>query len=153
MSLTVNVASQANSGFRCYFQISNGDSPETFRTLSEVIDVPGTSESQFIEEVTHMGSPNGNVEKIALGLSEQAPFTLPMNFVADNTDQILLLRTRIREKVQRNYRIVFTDANQTHVTFNAFVSNFEINHMQKSKADLSIEFTPTGGYTWGAITP
>lgn len=148
MSLVVNVKSRANSGFRCYFQIGNGDSPETFRTLAEVVDVPGVSESQFIEEVTHMASPNGKVEKIALGLSEQAPFTLPMNFVADNTDQILLLQTRITERTQRNYRIVFTDDQQTYVTFNAFVSNFEINHTQKSKADLSVEFTPTGGYAW-----
>jgi len=149
--LVENLKSRANSGFSCYFQIGDGDSPEGFTTLAEVVDVPGISESQFIEEVTHMASPNGKVEKIAIGLSEQAPFTLPMNFVADDANQVILIQQKINERTQSNYRVIFTDALQTYVTFSAFVSNFEINHTQKSKADLSIEFTPTGGYAWDTL--
>lgn len=142
-------ASNANPGFGCMFVIGNGQSTEVYSDLAEVRNIPSFGTTHRTAEVTHMSSPNGWVEHIGLGLKEGKAFSLALNFVADNTDQILLYRTRVESGVKANYGIDFTDDAQTTVRFRAIINDADITHDRDSQADATISVLPTGGYSWG----
>lgn len=144
--------SNARPGFGVQFQISNGDSPETFDPMAEITDVPGVGTTHRTDEVTHMSSPGGWAEYIGLGVKEGKSFTLALNFVADDADQILLYRTRLESGVKANYRIQFTDVSNTTLTFEAIITDSDIGHARDSKADLSITVQPSGPYAWGTAS-
>ena len=145
--------SRANPGFGVKFQVGDGDSPELFVTEAEVTDVPGFGVTHRTDEVTHMSSPEGWAEYIKLGIKEGKSFTLALNFVADSTSQKALYQTRVEGKAAHNYRIVFTDDQETSVTFEALIVDIDINHARDAKADLSISIQPSGKFYWLALNP
>jgi len=120
----------------------------TWSELGEITDVPGIGASHRTDEVTHMSSPNGWAEHIGLGVKEQKAFTLALNFVADDTQQILLYQTRIASGDKNTYKIVFTDELATGLVFDAIVSDTDMGHPRDGKADASYQFQPTGEPTW-----
>lgn len=122
---------------------------EVFTEIAEITDLPGFGTTHRTDEVTHMSSPNGWVEHIGLGIKEGKAFTLAMNFVGDDADQIELFQTRVESGNRHNYRIQFTDDDLTQVTFAAIISDSDISHPRDAKADLAIQVLPSGGYTWG----
>ena len=140
------VASNANPGFGALFKIGDGATTEAFTTLAEVSGIPGFGTTQRTSEVTHMQSTA--VEHIGLALYEGKAFTIPLNFVADNSQQVTLIQTRVQDGSKHNYQIAFTDDSSSTVTFSAIVSDADINHDRDSHAQASITFLPTGGYTW-----
>lgn len=147
--------SNARPGFGVQFLVGQGDSPETFVELAEVIDVPGLGHTVVTDEVTHMGSPNGVAEYIKVGVKEGKSFTLPMNFVADYAAQKAFFDSLITEAGdgRHNYRIKFTDVSGTYITFEAIASDTTINHAQRAKADCAVTFQPSGPWSWGVTTP
>jgi hypothetical protein len=144
--------SRANPGFGVKFMMGNGASPEVFAELAEITDLPGFGTTHRTDEVTHMSSPNGWVEHIGLGIKEGKAFTLNLNFVADDVDQIALFQTRVESGGKHNYKIQFTDDDDTNVTFEAIISDTDIGHPRDAKADLSVTVLPSGGYAWDAST-
>lgn len=121
---------------------------EVFTEVAEVLSIPGVGITQRTAEVTNMGSPNGWAEHIATGIKEGKPFTLPMNFVANAADQILLFQTRAADGTKNNYRIQFTDSDPTTLTFPAIVTETDIGHEVNSQAQGSVTFMPCGEHTW-----
>lgn len=144
-----DIASLAIPGFGTYFQISNGDSPETFAVLGEVKDVSGIGVTHLNEDVTHQASPAGFMEKIALGLKENKPFNLEMNFTGgDYAAQKTIIQTEALSKTKKNYKISWPDAAQTSVIFSANISDVTIDAPLKGAAKATIQVTPSGGNTW-----
>lgn len=137
-------------GFGALFLIGNGDSPETFQALAEVVDITGFGFTQMVADATHQLSPGGWVEKISLGLKEGKPFSVPVNFVADDAQQVTLIQTRASDGSKHNYQLQCTDVSQTTITFEAVITDVTINHPQRDKADASIEFTPSSAYVYAA---
>jgi hypothetical protein len=141
--------SRANPGFGVQFQVGDGDSPELFVTEAEITDVSGFGTTHRTDEVTHMSSPDGWVEHIKLGVKEGKAFNLSLNFVADSTSQRALYQTRVEGKDKHNYKIIFTDEDETYVIFEAIIADTDIAHPRDAKADLTIQVLPSGGYEWG----
>lgn len=144
--------SRANPGFGVQFKFGDGASPEVFTAISEIIDVPSIGTTHRTDEVTHMSSPGGWAEHIGLGVKEGKAFTLAMNFVADDPDQIALYQTRVESGAKVNYQIVFTDDELTTLTFEAIVQDTDISHARDSKADFAVQVQPSGPYNWSAST-
>lgn len=144
--------SRANPGFGVKFKMGDGNSPEQFTEIAEIVDVPGIGTTHRTDEVTHMSSPGGWAEHIGLGVKEGKAFTLALNFVADDEDQIALYQTRVESGGKHNYQIAFTDDDATTLTFEAIINDTDISHPRDAKADLSVQVLPSGGYTWGAST-
>lgn len=122
---------------------------EVFTDLAEIVDVPGIGGTHLTADVTHMSS-DGWVEQIKIGLKEAKPFTLPMNFVADDSVQRDIFETRFESEDENNYRVLFTDDSETYIEFPALVTDIDITHAQRNKAEISVQFTPAAGYTWSA---
>jgi hypothetical protein len=144
--------SRANPGFGIKFKMGNGASPEVFDEIAEVVDVPGVGVTHRTDEVTHMSSPGGWAEHIGLGVKEGKQFSLAMNFVADDVDQIALYQTRVASGGKHNYQILFTDDDSTTLTFEAIISDVEMSHSRDSKADLTVQVLPSGQFNWDAAT-
>lgn len=141
-------ASNANTGFGCTFAMENATTPGTFDVLAEVQGVPGIGSTQRTSEVTHMTSPGGFAEHIGLGIKDHKPITLPLNFVADDAEQIKLFRQRVGDTDPHNYQIAFTDESDTTLTISAIVTETSIDHEPSSHAQGSVTFLPTGDITW-----
>lgn len=141
-------ASNANPGFGCTFAIGDGASTEAFTVMAEITSISGFGTTHRTDEVTHMTSPNGWAEHIGLGVKEGKAFTLALNFVADDAQQISLYQTRVESGSINNYRIAFTDDGASTCTFAGIISDVDINHERDSKADATITVLPTAGYTW-----
>jgi len=140
--------SNANPGFGVEFRIGDGGGPEAFTAMAEVAGIPGFGTTQRTSEVTHMSSTDGWVEHIGLGLKEGKAFSIPLNFVADDSDQILLYQTRVESGETHNYQIGFTDDSNSTVTFAAIIQDTDINHDRDSHAQMTITILPTKEYTW-----
>ena len=141
-------ASRANPGFGVQFQVGDGGSPETFATMAEVLSVSGVGTTHRTAEVTHMTSPDGWAEHIGLGVKEGKAFTLGLNFVADDAAQVALYQTRVESGGRHNYRVIFTDAGDSQMTFEAIITDTTIGHERDAAADMSISILPSGGFTW-----
>lgn len=126
---------------------------EVFTLLAEITDLPGFGTSHRTDEVTHMSSPNGWAENIGLGVKEGKAFTVALNFVADDPAQVALFQTKVESGTTNNYRIRFTDKAFSGVTFGAIVNDTDISHPRDAKADLSVQFLPSGPYTWATGLP
>jgi hypothetical protein len=144
---------QAKPGFGCTFAVGDGNSPEQFTVQAEVVEVPGVGGTHITAEATTMTSPGGFTEHIGLGLKELKAFTLPFNFVADSNAQIVLYQTRFASGAAHSYRVKFTDDSGTYLTFEAIVTDIDITHAQRAKADLAVQFLPTGPFSYGVTTP
>jgi len=142
-------ASNANPGFGILFAVGDGASPEDFsNVLAEITNVSGFGTSHRTAEVTHMTSPDGWVEHIKLGVKEGKAFTLALNFVADDVDQVSLFQTRLEGTEKHNYQITFTDDSGSAVIFEAAITDSDITHDRDSKADMTVSVLPSGAYSW-----
>lgn len=139
---------KARPGFGATFMLGNAGSPEVFTALSDVVGIPSIGSAQRIVEATHMLSPEGWSEHIATGVKDGNSFTLPLNFVADEAAQISLYKTRATDGSVHNYRVSFTDAGDSTLTFPAIITNVEITHEIDSKADATITFQPVGEFVY-----
>lgn len=144
--------SGARPGFRTVLGIGDGDtnpSNETFLVLAEILDFPETGTAHRTTEVTNMTSPEGWVEHIALGIKELKPFTLPLNFIADDTDQIELYQNRVANGSKNRYMIQFTDEAKTTLIFSAVVNDTGIAGPRDAQATINVSFLPTSAPIWG----
>lgn len=141
-------ASNAVPGFGVEFRVGDGASSETFIAVADVTGVSGLGISHRTAEVTHMASPSGWAEHIALGVKEGKPFTLNLNFVADDSEHTSL-RTAVENGTKGNYQIGFTDDSDSNLTFAAILQDLDINHDRDSQVVGTIQVLPSGVHTWG----
>lgn len=139
--------SNARPGFGVTLQYHDGGSPGSYIDVAEITGIPGVGTTVRTSEVTHMQSPGGWAEHIGTGVREGKSFTVPVNFIADDTSHVLLFQTR-SDGSRNEYRITFTDVGTTTLTFNAIVTESDISHERDSHATGSITFLPSGAFTW-----
>lgn len=111
----------------------------------EIIDVgiPGWSREAI--DATHHASPNGWGEVIMAGVRRQQPFSVSINWIAENTGD---LKAEI-EGAMAWWKIEFPDAGDSYVAFKAGVTGFEFDGATPDgKLGATITFTPSGEPTW-----
>lgn len=102
-------ATQAKSGFGTLFQRGDGATPtEAFTTVAEIKNIRGPEEILETVDATHMESPQGFRERVTT-LLDAGQIVLAMQFVPGDTSQNNI-RNDQRNKVRRNFRIVFPGA-------------------------------------------
>lgn len=147
--------SLANPSFPTQFGIGDGGSPEAFVGCAEVREVPDIGVDQQIAEVTNMSSINGWQEYIVTGIKGMTEFTLPLNFVADDADQVSLVQQRAAVtsgQGKYNYAIKFTDVSETVLVFEAVITSAKMSASSGDAAMLSVTFQPTGAWAWVSDT-
>lgn len=140
--------STANPGWGCTVSLGNGAEPEVYTVIAELLGVPGVGATARTSEVTTMTSPEGWAEYIKTGVKEQKPITLPINFVADNAQQLDLITTKLEDDEEHSFQITFTDETVSLLTFDALVVDSNIDHDKDSQAQGSITIRPTGKPVW-----
>ena len=126
------------------FQRGNGGSPEVFSDVGEVVSFDGPGGGASIIDVTHLQSL---AREKRLGLADEGQFTLGLNMVPSDTQQTGLRNDRLN-RLQRNFKLLLTDAGPTTASFAAFVLNYKVSGKVDDKIALEITLEITGAVTW-----
>lgn len=136
-------ATQAKGGFGTKFYRDDGTG--TFVAIAEVGDISGPERSQILEDATHMESPSGWAEKIAVGVKEGGDITFQAAFLQDDASQAAL-RSDVGSTTKRNYRIVFPSGNK-RLSFAGFVQRIGATYPVKGKMVTDFTISVTGPIT------
>lgn len=118
-------APDALSSFGTLLQIGDGGGPENFTTIAEVRDISGPGLSLSTEEVTAHDSPGGWEELVATILrSGQVGFGINYRPTHGTHDASTGLIADMKNRVARNFQLVFPDAGSTTWSFTAYVTGF-----------------------------
>lgn len=128
---------QARGGFKTkLFRDAAGDG-SNWQQIAEINDVNGPEISQVIEDATHMDSPDGYAEKIAVGLREAGDVTLQLHLLQDDASQSAI-RADLNASTLRNYRIVLPSGTK-RISFSAFVAS--LNHTFPIRGKMMYDLT------------
>lgn len=133
-------ATQAVLGHGTLFERGNGDDPETFTTLHEVVAFDAPDEQSDNIEVTHYESPKATKEYIS-GLTEggEASFTVNYN-PAQYSTHTQIIADKVAKTTQ-NYRFVLPDSLEKW-TFPGFVTGTKLlsdpNEAQQLQVTLKV---------------
>lgn len=135
---------QAIASYGTLIKLGDGGGPEVFTTIAEVQDIAGPGIIARTEEATaHDGT--GWVEHVST-LLEAGEVTFDIHLVPNNathnhtTGLLYLLRNRIR----RNYQVVFPSNPTVTWSFLALVTSFEIGAPVEGKLTASITLLIVG---------
>lgn len=149
-------AGEAIHGYGAQIEIGQGDSPETFVAVADVVSItPGDMATAVIDK-THLRSPEAHREKLA-GIRDSGPFTLRGNWRPGHGSQsnaggdgatiglVGLWRTR----AETNFKIVLNDGSPaTEWPFRGVVTKFQPGEIGvDSKIDFTCEITPLGDFS------
>ena len=125
---------------------SNGDSPDTFADLPEVIEISGFGQSNDPVEATHFGS-NG-VREYINGLSDGQEITITCNRLPDNTVQTNCIAD-VGNKIGRTWRITEADGrgNSETFTFHAVPMSWGIGPQVDDRATIAFGIKISGPIT------
>lgn len=116
----------AVNAFGTLLKIGDGGGPETFTTIGEVMDIGGPAIKQRTAEVTNHQSTGGWAEHIGTIL-EGGEVTFAVNYqptlATHNATTGLLLA--LKNRVKRNFQLVFPDSGATTWSFTSLVTAFE----------------------------
>jgi hypothetical protein len=154
-------AGEAIHGYGAQLEVGQGDSPESFVAVADVMSItPGDMTTAVIDK-THLRSPEAHREKLA-GIRDSGPFVLKGNWRpkhgtqsnATNTtaDGVAAGRGLIalwRNRTEANFKIVLNDvvggspAEQLEWPFRGVVTKFQPGEIGvDSKIDFTCEITP-----------
>lgn len=117
-------------------QVSEG-SPTSFQTIANVTGFSGPGGSASVIDITNLLS---TAKEKLMGLPDEGQFTMDLNFDPDGASHIRMRDARAaRQKM--SFKINFTDATPSSVTFDGYVLGFAISGAvdQQVKAALTIE--------------
>ncbi len=118
---------------------------DSFLTIEEIMDVDGPSPTLTLIEATHLGSQF--IERIA-GLIDGGSLALQGNFIPNDAGQ-LECREALTGRQLRNFQVIFpTTLEPNQIDFKAFVTSMPTKVGANAKADLSINLTLSGAYSW-----
>lgn len=137
--------SQARIGYGTLVKFSDGGSPETFKTLAEVVDITGPGLSRELPDATHMESPDGYREFLG-GLKDGGEITLECNHLPNHETQdaetgVLALYD---SGDRRAWQIVFPVSPEVTWQMDAVVSAVEPNFPIDDKMGLSVTLKVSG---------
>lgn len=140
--------SEAMIGYSSKYEISNGDSPETFFEVGEVFNITPGEEATDRIDVTHYQSPDRRREFIA-GLIDPGEATFEINWVpGDETDEFIRdLRT---SGETRTHRITFP--NGVTVSYDAIILSYSKAIPLDDRMTATITVAVSGAETWGQVS-
>lgn len=123
----------------------DGESPEVFTAIAEVLSISGPSLSRDVIEATNMDSTSGWREFIG-GLKSGGEISFEVNYdPADATiDASGGLIDDIDATSATNYKLVFPDSGSTEWSFAGWLTGFETNIPHDDKMTASVTITLTG---------
>ncbi len=137
------MATLAESNYGTLLKVGDGDTPEEFAVIGEVVTIdPPEIMAEAVEATNH--SSGGWREFIPSGLKEISEFTATINFVATAVDN---LYTDLIAGNLRNYKIEFPDDGTTTWTFGALVVAIKVLGADAASPEAlqaEIKFQPTG---------
>jgi uncharacterized protein YciI len=155
--------SEAFIGYGAEFHVGQGDSPENFVAVPEVMSVsPIVSMTTGKVERTHLRSPNRHREWLAT-LSDSAPIVVSGNFRPAHGAHLLAggdgfgaahnLQALRASALDNNFRIVLPEAageeggEAIALPLVGFVSKYEIGELtNEGKVPFTLEITPSRSY-------
>jgi predicted secreted protein len=137
--------SPAIASFGTLLKIGDGAGPENFTTIAEVRDISGPKLEQATEEVTHHGSAGGWREFVGTLLSA-GEVTFDLNFVPTGAthNPTTGLIADLKNRVKRNFKLVFPDTAVTTWAFTALVTGFEPEESVEGSLAASVTLQVTG---------
>jgi len=138
--------SEAEIGFGAKVLRGDGGSPEIFNEISELMDVAPPESVRDSLEATHHGSPDGAKEYL-YGLIDNGEVTLELNHIPGNSQQVGL-RDDQKNKVMRNFQVVWPDSASTTVTFTGLVLSIGRAIPKEEKMTISVGLKVSGVLTW-----
>lgn len=136
----------ATVGYGSKLEYGDGAVPEVFTRIAEVVTFSGPSDTITTIDATNMDSPNSSREFI-YGLIDRGQITFEANFLPQNPGQ-RQMRTDASNKITRNYKITFSDAAGTNVTFPAIVEKIERSAQIDAPLRLNVTLKVTGNPVW-----
>ena len=136
--------------------VGQGDSPESFVAVADVIEITPGEMSTAIIDKTHLRSPEAHREKLA-GIRDSGPFTCKLNWRPKHGTQSNQTNTTEhgvasgrglialwRERTEANFKIVLNDGSPaTEWPFRGVVTKFQPGAVGvDTKIDATVEITP-----------
>lgn len=119
----------------------NGNSPETFTKIAEVMDITGPQRTRTMVEANSLDT---TVEEYITGILKSGTVTLSMILVPGDTGQGGL-RSDLDAAVLRNFEIHLTDSPATVIAFAAYVSALtEVQATTDGKLSATATLTISG---------
>jgi hypothetical protein len=137
--------SNAIASFGTLLKIGDGGGPENFTTIAEVKDIGGPSLELAAEEVTSHGSPGGWREFVGTLLSA-GEVTFDLNFVPTEAthNPSTGLIADMKNRVKRNFKLVFPNAGATTWSFAALVTKFEPGEPVEGSLNAAVTLQVSG---------
>ena len=154
-------AGEAIHGYGAELLVGQGDSPESFVAIADVVSItPGDMTTAVIDK-THLRSPGAHREKLA-GIRDSGPFVVRVNWRPTHGSQSLETNTASdgftagygalalwRNRTETNFKILVptvvggSPAEQLEWAFAGVVTKFQPGEIGvDSKIDATIEITP-----------
>ena len=116
-------------------------------TVAEVVSIGGPSMSRDVIDITSHSSASNSREFIS-GLINSGEVTLEVNWCPGNSSQDVIRDTDMYNENCVSYSIVWPDSDATTVTFNAYVTSFDINSPVDAQLTVSMGFQISGKPVW-----
>lgn len=139
---------EAISAFGTLLKMGSGETTETFTTVSEIKSLSGPEVSLDTEDVTNHDSPGG-WEEIVGTILRSGEVSATMNYIpTDGThDASTGLLADLKNRVHRNFQMVFPDTSNTTWSFTALVTNFgpseDVDGILETEITLKLSGEPT----------
>lgn len=137
--------SNATIGLGTQMQIGDGENPEVFTKIAEVLSINAFSLTTESVDVTNMDSLDKYMEFIP-GLRDSGEVSFDINYdFAEATHGVdgILKDFNGTETKKRNFKIVFPDAMVTTWSFTGFLTGFTINDPTDAAITASITIKVT----------
>lgn len=125
-------------------QRGNGDGPETFTAIGEVLDFDGPGGERGEIDVTHLQS---TAKEFKLALKDNGDLTFNVNLLRGNAGQNGL-RADEAAGTLRNFKLILNDAGPTTAAFAAYVKRFRTSGAKDDVVKGNVTLRITGDITW-----
>ena len=128
----------------CHLMVGAGDSPETFTTIAEVVDIDGPKISAKTEDATHLLS---TAREFIGGLPDGGEVALTLNWLTKDSKQQQLF-SDVTSGIKRDYKIVMNDGTTAStLAFAAIVTDYSAKISTGSKLTSSVTLKVSGPVT------
>lgn len=136
---------EATIGLGTVLQYGDGESPEEFTPVAEVVNITGPSMSRELPDATHMASPGGYREFLG-GLKDGGQVACQCNHLPNNATQDALtgVLSFFNSGVIKTWQLVFPTSPAVTWEFQAVLENFEPETPIDDKMGMSFTLKVSG---------
>ncbi len=137
--------SEAISSFGTLLKKGDGATPETFTTVLEVLDISGPELASDTEDATNQSSPGGYEDAIVTILrTGNVTFSVQYKPTSPTHNAATGLIADWKNRVRRNWQLVFPDPSSTTWSFTAYVIRFAPRAPVKGKLTAEVTLKLVG---------